>query len=43
MEDEDFYHLFMEDEEWLTDRLKVHDVVARLLALLDDGRRNRQS
>jgi hypothetical protein len=39
----DFYHLFMEDEEWLTDRLKVHDVVARLLALLDDGRRNGQS
>lgn len=29
----DFYHLFMEDEEWTTDRPKVHDLVQRVLAL----------
>ena len=29
----DFYHLFMEAEEWTTDRPKVRDLVARVLAL----------
>ena len=38
----DFYHLFMEDEEWITDRPKVHDLVSRVLALRgDDGRNGR--
>ena len=32
----DFYHLFMEDEEWTTDRAKIHDLVARVLALQSD-------
>ena len=36
----DFYHLFMEDEEWTTDRPKVHDLVARVLALRGGGGRN---
>ena len=36
----DFYHLFMEDEEWTTDRLKVRDLVARVLAMRGDGGRN---
>ncbi len=36
----DFYHLFMEDEEWTTDRPKVRDLVARLLALLSDSEQN---
>ncbi len=38
----DFYHLFMEDEEWTTDRPKVHDLVARVLALRGDANRNGQ-
>ena len=29
----DSHHLFMEAEEWTTDRPKVHDLVARVLAL----------
>ena len=29
----DFYHLFMEDEEWTTDRPKVRDFVDRVLGL----------
>ena len=33
----DFYHLFMEDEEWTTDRPKVHDLVSRVLALRGSG------
>ena len=36
----DFYHLFMEDEEWITDRSKIHDLVARVLALRGDTGRN---
>ena len=36
----DPYHLFMEDVEWTTDRPKVHDLVARVLALRGDGGRN---
>jgi hypothetical protein len=39
----DFYHLFMEDEEWTTDRPKVRDLVARVLALRGDGERNGQA
>lgn len=39
----DFYHLFMEDEEWTTDRPKVHDLVARVLVLRGDLERNGQS
>ena len=38
----DFYHLFMEDEEWTTDRSKIHDLVARVLALQSDAGRNGQ-
>ena len=38
----DFYHLFMEDEEWTTDRPKIHDLVARVLALRGDANRNGQ-
>ena len=38
----DSHHLFMEAEEWTTDRPKVHDLVARVLALIgndaDPGR-----
>ena len=33
----DFYHLFMEAEEWTTDRPKVRDLVARVLALRGNG------
>lgn len=29
----DFYHLFLEDYEWLADRPKIRDFVARVLAL----------
>ena len=29
----DFYHLFMEDEEWTTDQPKVRDLVERVLSL----------
>ena len=29
----DFYHLFMEDLEWTTDRPKVRDLVERVLSL----------
>ena len=32
----DFYHLFMEDEEWTTDRPKISDLVTRVLALQTD-------
>ena len=38
----DFYHLFMEDEEWTTDQPKVRDLVSRVLALRGDGGRNGQ-
>ncbi len=38
----DSYHLFMEDEEWTTDRPKVRDLVARVLALRGDANRNGQ-
>ena len=31
----DFYHLFMEADEWRADRPKVRDFVARVLALRD--------
>ena len=36
----DFYHLFMETEEWASDRPKVRDLVARVLALRGDGGQN---
>ena len=36
----DFYHLFMEAEEWTTDRPKVRDLVSRVLALRGDGGQN---
>jgi hypothetical protein len=39
----DFYHLFMEDEEWSTDRPKVQDLVSRVLALRGDIGRNGQA
>ena len=39
----DFYHLFMEDEEWTTDRPKVRDFVARVLSLRGDGTLNGQA
>ncbi len=32
----DFYHLFMDDEEWTTDRPKISDLVTRVLALQTD-------
>ena len=38
----DFYHLFMEDEEWTTDRPKVHDLVERVLSLRGDAGTNGQ-
>ena len=31
----DFYHLALTEEEWLADRPKVRDLVARILALRD--------
>ena len=37
-----FYHGFMEPEEWLTDRPKIHYFVARVLALRGDAGRNGQ-
>ena len=39
----DFYHLFMEDEEWTTDRPKIRDLVARVLALQSDSGQNGQA
>lgn len=38
----DFYHLFMENEEWLTDRPKIHDFVQRVLALRGEAGANGQ-
>ena len=38
----DFYHLFLEDYEWLADRPKIRDFVARVLALRD-GEQNGQT
>ena len=39
----DFYHLFLEDYEWLADRPKIRDLVARVLALRGESGRNGQS
>ncbi len=39
----DFYHLFMEADEWQTDRPKIRDLVARVLALRGDGGQNGHS
>ncbi len=39
----DFYHLFMEDEEWTTDRPKVRDFVDRVLGLLGETGRDGQA
>ena len=40
----DFYHLFLEDYEWLADRPKIRDFVTRVLALRNgDGGRSGQS
>ena len=39
----DFYHLFMEEEEWTTDRPKIRDLVARVLALRSHGGQNGQA
>ena len=36
----DFYHLYMESEEWITGRPQIHDLVARVLALRSEGGRN---
>ncbi len=33
----DFYHWFMEDHEWRTDRPKISDLVSRVLATLPDA------
>ena len=39
----DFYHLFLEDYEWLADRPKIRDFVVRVLALRNgDSERNGQ-
>lgn len=37
-----FYHGFMEPEEWLTDRPKIHDFVQRVLALRGEAGANGQ-
>lgn len=32
----DFYHLYMDVDEWMTGRPQIHDLVARVLALRDE-------
>ena len=39
----DFYHLFLEEYEWLADRPQIQDLVARVLALRGDGGQNGQT
>lgn len=38
----DFYHLYMDADEWMTGRPQIHDLVARVLALRGDAGRNGQ-